>query len=385
MYTFDDLFDKRGIVGSKLNYFIKSKVLKKSYICKAAGISRPTLDKLLTGEVAIKANFCKHVEKLFAVLDITPDMLMSNVNNPFVQITALQHVMHFSTEDIVIETGISTNRIMEIASGGKATVIELRDIAYCLGSSVAAILGETYFFPQYVYMPPDSTQELCSNARLDGYWGDVGILPSGSKTYIWFPITTRTYKKILSSIDQDFLAVPCINNKILLIQMKNIQDMILLDEACDALDNTNWNYNQMEHYPLVVYEALEDYIHCNYMDKKKNMSEKLRLILDSMIKTYHLTENSICDMLYGITIHHNDGSIHHDQIAWSQEESISFLLHELYCFDQFTSVKNILQYENSNSAVHLLPLNNISVLEVPLLMVEKAIAESFLENDSDIN
>ena len=55
MYDMNDLFNSRDVVGCKLNQIIGSHKYTKSNVCTGAGISRPTLDKLLNGEAHFKA------------------------------------------------------------------------------------------------------------------------------------------------------------------------------------------------------------------------------------------------------------------------------------------------------------------------------------------
>ena len=71
MYDMNDLFNSRDVVGCKLNQIIGSHKYTKSNVCTGAGISRPTLDKLLNGEVTNKTNFEKHISKLLAFLSLT--------------------------------------------------------------------------------------------------------------------------------------------------------------------------------------------------------------------------------------------------------------------------------------------------------------------------
>ena len=83
MYDMNDLFNSRDVVGCKLNQIIGSHKYTKSNVCTGAGISRPTLDKLLNGEVTNKTNFEKHISKLLAFLSLTPSELMGGIANPF--------------------------------------------------------------------------------------------------------------------------------------------------------------------------------------------------------------------------------------------------------------------------------------------------------------
>lgn len=92
MYDMNDLFNSRDVVGCKLNQIIGSHKYTKSNVCTGAGISRPTLDKLLNGEVTNKTNFEKHISKLLAFLSLTPSELMGA--SPTLSLTLKRCVMH---------------------------------------------------------------------------------------------------------------------------------------------------------------------------------------------------------------------------------------------------------------------------------------------------
>ena len=63
-YDFADLFDKRSVVGAKLEDLLVERSFTKAAFCKECGISRPTLDKLLAGNITSMANFEKHMQKI---------------------------------------------------------------------------------------------------------------------------------------------------------------------------------------------------------------------------------------------------------------------------------------------------------------------------------
>lgn len=73
---FDDLFEMRKLVGTKLKDYIRSNGFSKVSFCKKAEISRPTLDKILNGEIDSKSTFDKHLNKILTCLKIAPDTLM---------------------------------------------------------------------------------------------------------------------------------------------------------------------------------------------------------------------------------------------------------------------------------------------------------------------
>jgi transcriptional regulator with XRE-family HTH domain len=73
--NFDDLFEQRAIVGVKLKELIKAKGYTKVSFSELSNISRPTLDKLLKGEIDNKTTFNKHFNKILEKLEISVDEL----------------------------------------------------------------------------------------------------------------------------------------------------------------------------------------------------------------------------------------------------------------------------------------------------------------------
>ena len=73
---FDELFEMRKLAGTKLKDYIRSNGFSKVSFCKKTEISRPTLDKILNGEIDSKSTFDKHLNKILTSLSIDPDTLM---------------------------------------------------------------------------------------------------------------------------------------------------------------------------------------------------------------------------------------------------------------------------------------------------------------------
>lgn len=145
MYDMNDLFNFRDVVGCKLNQIIGSHKYTKSNICTGAGISRPTLDKLLNGEVTNKTNFEKHISKLLAFLSLTPSELMGGIANPFTDSKTLRDALHLDLQQLSQRCGLSIDELQKIEAGEDVPLAELRDVAYCLGTGVTGVLGDGYF------------------------------------------------------------------------------------------------------------------------------------------------------------------------------------------------------------------------------------------------
>jgi predicted transcriptional regulator len=74
--SFELLFEQRSLVASKLKECIRDKGYTKVSFSKATDISRPTLDKLLSGNIDSKTTFDRHMQKILTVLKMSADDLM---------------------------------------------------------------------------------------------------------------------------------------------------------------------------------------------------------------------------------------------------------------------------------------------------------------------
>lgn len=73
---FDELFEQRSLVASKLKECIRDKGYTKVSFAGKAGISRPTLDKLLNGTIDSKRTFDRHLQKILKTLNMSADELI---------------------------------------------------------------------------------------------------------------------------------------------------------------------------------------------------------------------------------------------------------------------------------------------------------------------
>ena len=117
----------------------------KSNVCTGAGISRPTLNKLLNGEVTNKTNFEKHISKLLAFLSLTPSELMGGIANPFTDSKTLRDALHLDLQQLSQRCGLSIEELQKIEAGEDVPLAELRDVAYCLGTGVTVYWATVIF------------------------------------------------------------------------------------------------------------------------------------------------------------------------------------------------------------------------------------------------
>lgn len=73
---FDELFEQRSLVASKLKDCIRDMGYTKVSFAAKVDISRPTLDRLLNGSIYNKSSFDRHLQKILKLLNMTVDDLM---------------------------------------------------------------------------------------------------------------------------------------------------------------------------------------------------------------------------------------------------------------------------------------------------------------------
>ena len=376
MYEISDLFDKRSTVGSKLEQLLEERGITKAELYKRTGVSRPTIDKLLMGTLTNKTNYEKHITKILGYLNINADMLLGNmVSN---RIRVIRNLSNISFESLGDYTGISLERLKQIESGDQATLAELRDIAICLSISVRVLLGENYFAPQISTLDSfikfcNDEEEVCGHS---GFWGHVGVLPNNSEKYMWYPITRNTRKNIYRTLDNDRMVIPCMNNKVLLLFMQNIKDIVLLDDDCDQPGSINWDNSVSEgEIPLVVYEALEDFY---YLEDEGTdcFSEKFLEALKTLIEKRGWSEGDILSLTSLATIYYKDGKTRVVDIDFNQNENISLEITNIYEFGDSEFYEKILYFSDMNGMENMIISNNVSMIEVPFIKIENAICEN---------
>jgi len=177
-------------------------------------------------------------------------------------------------------------------------------------------------------------------------------------------------------INNKYIVIPCMNNKVLLLSMTHVKDLIILDDVCDEPVGVNWDSSvSCGEIPLVVYEVLDEYI---YNDNDQ-ISNKLKIYLDKLVDAKKWTETDILDFLNSSTIYYNDGNKRTIYIDFDNDESITMAIAEIYQFEDCDYLEDILLISEIYGYDTLLNLKNISMLELPLLKLEKRIFELYDE------
>lgn len=379
MYEIADLFDMRSAVGAKLESMLLERGFTKASFCKAAGISRPTLDKLLSASITNKTNYEKHITKVLDSLKISADMLMGNSPNRFNQTRLLKQLLRVDEKQLAERTGVSMARLKEIEAGAEAEISELRDLAYALRTGVRSLLGTNYFPPQIARW--EASLDHCSvgnELAENGFWGHIGILPSSFEKYLWYPITGTTRSMVYSWIGHRYLVIPCMNNKVLLINTNNVDRIVLLDDGCSAPSSCTWDSSVDEgDVPPVVYELFDDYTYYKEIEGKipeNVISPNLCEFLDSYVKKNEGT-GDILSSEEAAVFYSAGGKIEQHHIDFGQKQSLGLEISLIYEFGDEASDERFLFFQDYDGTENFISKEKISLIELPLFNIEEAICK----------
>lgn len=368
MSTLLDLYEKQGAVGEMLSSYLQKKGITKIELSEKSGVSRPTIDKLLSGAITSSTNYQKHMGKILQVIDLTPDYFIKS-ELPVMKnhIRDYRQSLGVSVRRIEEKCGIRAERLKEIEEGAEASLLELRDIALCLGTSIATVLGKYVFRGQTSEW---SGRVVEDNSDLAEFWGHIGILARNSKKYRWYPITEYEVDENFYLEEKNLFLIPCMNNRVLLINKKNINKIKLLDEACDRPENAGWDNNiSVGEVPLVLYEALDDYL---LKGPDEQMSELFIREMESFIYEYGITEDNGFDHVDNTRIIYADGYEEVEMIDFSRSKGISAAMDQIYtyCNDHVDTMV----YANTDLEGMIgINLDNVAIMDMPYLKLEKAI------------
>ena len=162
------------------------------------------------------------------------------------------------------------------------------------------------------------------------------------------------------------------NNKLLYLNMDNIKQLILLDEACDTPEYANWNPNvDCGEYPPVIYEALDDYFYYDEVDDTDDlMSPQFYEMLKTLVEQKEWDEDYILK-LNDLVQHYSDGRVISSSCIFDKYSSLLTEIDLVYSFEDDAFAKDWLSYTNMSEEEILINMKQISFLELPLLEAEK--------------
>ncbi len=248
----------------------------------------------------------------------------------------------------------------------------LRDLAYKLGTTTSALLGESHASRQ------SSNYHLMMKQNekgLDGFWGNLGVLPLHNTHSIWYPITLGTLLETGDKIDDiEPFMFESLNNKLVFINPENVKRFVTLDDAADAFPG-DWeiSWHESGYESPEVYDALEIYMEETYWeqtpDPNNSLSVTLRQIIKKLVEENNLDEQAILQLTNGIRIYYSDGSIESFILSSFTSALDLYMEHNLDL-----DISSIVIEDDSFSMN--LPLQSIAIIEFPLAKFNEALKKA---------
>lgn len=376
MYDMSDLFNMREIVGCKIEQLIEERSLTKSSFCANVGISRPTLDKIIDATITNKTNFEKHMGKVLNYLSLTPDELMGSIENPFCNVRQLRDFLNISVEELSRRSGISIAELKKIEAGDDASLSKLRDLACCLGTGVLGVLGENYFQTTLTYPELFRMYKEESIRSPGGFWGHLGIRMKGQAGFLWFPITAYTRKLIYNGLKKPYMAVPCMDNSLLLINTKHLIELTLLNDDCNMPNDMEWDASvSCGEIPAVVFEAFEDYMCCKENDCSSEegiLSEELYNFIEQIVTNGGIDIETFEMSLYSISVYFKDGKLRNHFIFFEKSDELEYTVRHIYELGDLPD-DSMITLLDDDGAENIINMKQVSFIRLPLAQTEQAI------------
>ena len=133
---------------------------------------------------------------------------------------------------------------------------------------------------------------------------------------------------------------------------------------------------------MVVYEVLEDYDSDYLENDEKSSAEyspKLQKSLNQLTEEKKWTVDQIFKMTSGIKIRYADGSAFENLIELDHESDLIDAVNDLYMMPDVGSIDRYVSFTDWNGAETLINTDEVAIIEMPLVGVERKIVESLEE------
>lgn len=249
------------------------------------------------------------------------------------------------------------------------------------------VLGEGYFQTQLGHLD-DYVQGDPTTIHLPGgFWGHLGVLVKGYPRYMWFPITAYTRHMIYQNRTKAYMAIPCMDNTLLLLNCDHLEELVLLDDACDEPADMDWDPNvDCGAIPAVVYEAFDDYRDYKASDGypyQHGLSEKLAAAIDDFVSEHGIDPEEFAAGLRTATILFAGGRVKtHDLYDMGADDLMTAVK---YIYETGSLLEEeVVTFEESGGAEAIINFRNISLLKLPLAKVEAMIEAERKEIMADL-
>ncbi len=375
------LYSEKEHAGKRMEEIFSERGLTKIQVCKDTGISRPTLDKFIEGNIRNEKNFYKYLKILFQYLDISSEQEFKG----WYKTEELQK-KEYNPSDISYAsevTGISEEHIQEILQGADATREELQELALCFRTSTKGVQNKHYF--ENVENVPRCN--IIGAEYENGIWGYIEIQPARRKDKLIYPITELTKDSVKWQLNQEFLVVPCLNNRLLLINRKHLKYIKLYtvghgkDKGISRHEETSirkflneriQNFSSFEEAPLVVYEVYKRYGNVTNEKTNKDDLTKLEKEIFGLLRKEYIRESYIKSQTSLTEIYYDDGAWDTIVIDFNERENLTTNIKRVQEWIQ-PQVEDELYMDGEAGEYISYNTERIAIMDIPLLQVEDAL------------
>ena len=364
------LFNDRVEVGKRLATIINSRKLTKTSLCEQSHLSRPTLDRLLAGKVENKSSFDKQMEKVLSALNLSIDEFLHGIgyglgNN----IASFREQLRIAQKDLATLSGIDIKRLKAAEKGQ----VELRDeewsnLALVLKSDSRSVKGES-FMPYQCPLHDYVLEDTKSPEKIFGFQGYMILSTCGSTEETSFAITRQSWNCAMNDIRREKkVVVPCLGNKLIILNTDNIKKIEFLDDDYDDLDEHSKFFYKV---PSEIYILLERYYEEEGYDEVF-LSDKQRETITQLISSSGEDERYIREMIDSIVIHYSDGTS--ETVYIGNYDMVASFVQGIMFYDSMDDDNQIVfgvhDCEESNNL--FINIDNVAFIELPLMKVEAA-------------
>ncbi len=368
--TKENLFDNRVEAGERLGSIIRAKKITKKDLCERAHISRPTLDKMLDGKIENKITFDKQLEKVLGAIGMSADeFARCPIPTMGSNIAKYRVMLGYSQDELAERIGVSVSNVKKWESDPYGiSEEEWSDIALALNTDSASVKGNNMIscqMPIYDYV----LRESDDHDELSGFAGFIIITPDNSSEEFSFAVTRRESRGAMGSLHSSRVVfIPCMGNKLLLVNVDNIKKIEFLDDDYDGLDA---HREYLDFVPNEMFNLLDDYFMGGYEDDEI-MSEKHRKLVEDFIKDSGCAQDLLENRISNIVVHFTDGkqeTLPVDNFTMASELMVSLIFNDHAaddCKGVYFGIND--EFEDNNLFFNL---NKLSFIEMPLMKVEK--------------
>lgn len=204
-------------------------------------------------------------------------------------------------------------------------------------------------------------------------WGHLGLRFVGNPKSSWYPVSSEEADRVRRNLKRgedvsEWIVVETMNNHTLAFRPKELQRIWLLDETCDAPEDTfdrQAPWHDWEGLPAKLYLAMADWADRDSSDKrkrKKAYSKAVEKMAISMIKRAGLANrpDEVRAALRHTTVHFTDGST-------TQYEVDPEDLLELAELDEEPGTQIVEISASQNDFESFYPTNALIMIDIPTI------------------